>query len=247
MVFYCGNFQYHKSRKKYGVMKMVNVLIVEDVEDVQKMLAELFQAEGYQVFSAYDGLQATKFFREQQIDIVLLDIMLPYKSGDVLVKEFRETSTVPIMMLSAKDLVSTKIDCIRLGADDYLTKPFDLGEVLVRVEALLRRTKQQMPTILRYGELTLDDVAKRVALNGNEVLLTAKEFALLHLFLQHPDKVFTKANLFESAWKEAYFGDDSIIKTHMSNLRHKLKLHSTTDYIETLRGIGYRLRKIDVK
>lgn len=226
---------------------MVKMLIVEDVEDVQQMLVELFESEGYQVFSAYDGLQATQLFAQQAIDIVLLDIMLPYKSGDVLVKEFRETSNVPIMMLSAKDLVSTKIDCIRLGADDYLTKPFDLGEVLVRVEALLRRTKPQLPTILHYGELTLDDVAKRVELNGQEVLLTAKEFALLHLFMQHPDKVFTKANLFESAWGETYFGDDSIIKTHMSNLRHKLKLHSTTDYIETLRGIGYRLRKINAK
>ena len=226
---------------------MVNVLIVEDIEDVQQMLVELFESEGYQVFSAYDGLQATKLFQEHLIDIVLLDIMLPYKSGDVLLKEFRQVSDVPIFMLSAKDLVSTKIDCIRLGADDYLTKPFDLGEVLVRVEALLRRTKPQLPAVIRYGELTLDDTTKRIEVNNQEVGLTAKEFALLHLFLQHPDKVFTKANLFESVWQEAYFGDDSIIKTHMSNLRQKLKLHSASDYIETLRGIGYRLRKIDGK
>lgn len=221
----------------------MNVLIVEDVEDVQQMLVELFESEGYRVFSAYDGLEASKLFHEQRIDIVLLDIMLPYKSGDQLVQEFRQTSNVPILMLSAKDLVSTKIELLRLGADDYLTKPFDLGELLVRVEALLRRAKPQQAAVIQYGEITLADEAKRVEVNGEALMLTAKEFALLHLFLQYPDKVFTKANLFESVWQEVYLGDDSIIKTHVSNLRQKLKLHSSIDYIETLRGIGYRLRK----
>ncbi|WP_156995934.1 response regulator transcription factor [Paenibacillus stellifer] len=229
---------------------MIHLLIVEDVEDVHSILVELFLSEGYNVHSAYDGLEAAKIFREEAIDLVLLDIMLPYKSGDELVKEFRQTSNVPIMMLSAKDLVSTKIDLLRLGADDYLTKPFDLGEVLVRVEALLRRSQPTgaIAGIIRHGPIVLDNEAKRVMLNGEAINLTAKEFALLHLFLQHPAKVFTKANLFESVWQESFYGDESIIKTHLSNLRNKLKQAGLqADYIETIRGIGYRLKKSDEK
>ncbi|WP_336045914.1 response regulator transcription factor [Solibacillus ferritrahens] len=224
---------------------MTNLLIVEDVEDVHKMLVELFETEGYNVYSAFDGLEASKQFQAHDIDIVLLDIMLPYKSGDELVKEFRQTSNVPIMMLSAKDLVSTKIDLLRLGADDYLTKPFDLGEVLVRVEALLRRAQPSMAVhSLQYGPLTMDDMAKRVTVEGNEVTLTAKEYALLKLMLEQPSKVFTKVNLYESVWGEPYFGDDASIKTHMSNIRLKLKATApSADLIETLRGIGYRLKK----
>ncbi|MER1999510.1 MAG: response regulator transcription factor [Lysinibacillus sp.] len=228
---------------------MTNILIVEDIEDVHKMLVELFRSEGYFVFSAYDGVQASKLFQQHKIDVVLLDIMLPYKSGDELVKEFRQTSNVPIMMLSAKDLVSTKIDLLRLGADDYLTKPFDLGEVLVRVETLLRRAKPHaIEQLLTYGPVVMDDVAKRVTIDEQEITLTAKEYALLKLMLEHPDKVFTKANLYETVWGEPYFGDDASIKTHMSNIRIKLKnASSTADLIETLRGIGYRLKKLDVK
>lgn len=224
---------------------MNNILIVEDVEDVHNILVELFKSEGFTVFSAFDGLQASELFKQHTIDIVLLDIMLPYKSGDELVKEFRQISNVPIMMLSAKDLVSTKIDLLRLGADDYLTKPFDVGEVLVRVETLLRRSKpQQSVQTLQFGVVTMDDVSKRVLIGQQEITLTAKEYALLKLMLEHPDKVFTKANFYETVWEEPYFGDDASIKTHMSNIRIKLKnASSQADIIETLRGIGYRLKK----
>lgn len=224
---------------------MNNILIVEDVEDVHNILVELFKSEDFTVFSAFDGLQASELFKQHSIDIVLLDIMLPYKSGDELVKEFRQISNVPIMMLSAKDLVSTKIDLLRLGADDYLTKPFDVGEVLVRVETLLRRSKpKQSVQTLQFGVVTMDDVSKRVLIDQQEITLTAKEYALLKLMLEHPDKVFTKANLYETVWEEPYFGDDASIKTHMSNIRIKLKNASPqADIIETLRGIGYRLKK----
>ncbi|MFF5995126.1 response regulator transcription factor [Lysinibacillus sp. KU-BSD001] len=225
---------------------MVKILIVEDVEDVNAMLKELFTTSGYQVFCAFDGLQAQQIFMQESIDLVLLDIMLPYKSGDELLKEIRTISDVPVLMISAKDLVSTKIDLLRLGADDYITKPFDLGEVLARAEAALRRankTKLQ-PKKLLFKGIELDDEAKRVYIDGQEVVLTATEYALLSLFLHHQEKVFTKANLYESVWHEDYLGDDHIIKTHISNLRNKLKsINPETDYIETIRGLGYRLNQ----
>lgn len=223
----------------------MNILIVEDHEDVNAMLTELFEQAGYQVTTAMDGLEGTQAFMRNAFDIVLLDIMLPYKSGDELLKEIRNISDVPVVMISAKDLVSTKIDLLRLGADDYITKPFDLGEVLARVESILRRIHKLVPPIkqLHYKDLLLDDVAKRVTISGEEVMLTAKEYLLLELFMSNQDKVFTKANLYETIWQEDYLGDEHIIKTHISNLRNKLKdKHPPADYIETLRGLGYRLR-----
>ncbi|MEO4052528.1 response regulator transcription factor [Solibacillus sp. CAU 1738] len=225
---------------------MVNILIVEDHEDVNAMLTELFEQAGYQVTSAMNGLEGYQLFMRETFDIVLLDIMLPFKSGDELLKDIRVNSNVPVVMISAKDLVSTKIDLLRLGADDYITKPFDLGEVLARIESILRRIHKQVWPIkqLQYKDVILDDDSKRVTVNGGEVILTAKEYMLLKLFMENQDKVFTKANLYESIWHVEYFGDEHIIKTHVSNLRQKLKaLNPQADYIETLRGLGYRLRK----
>ncbi len=123
-------------------MIILRILMVEDHEDVNAMLTELFEQADYQVTSAMDGVEGYRAFLQNEFDIVLLDIMLPYKSGDELLKEIRAISDVPVVMISAKDLVSTKIDLLRLGADDYITKPFDLGEVLARIESILRRVKK---------------------------------------------------------------------------------------------------------
>nr|WP_232733115.1 response regulator transcription factor [Lysinibacillus xylanilyticus] len=226
-------------------MIVLRILMVEDHEDVNAMLTELFEQADFQVTSAMDGIEGHRAFLQNEFDIVLLDIMLPYKSGDELLKDIRAISDVPVVMISAKDLVSTKIDLLRLGADDYITKPFDLGEVLARIESVLRRVKKQATPMkqLQFKDIILDDVAKRVTVNGEEVLLTAKEYLLLELFMTNQEKVFTKANLFESIWQEEYLGDEHIIKIHISNLRHKLKTKNPqADYIETLRGLGYRLR-----
>lgn len=122
----------------------MKILIVEDHEDVNAMLTELFEQAGYQVTNAMDGVEGFKVFMRNEFDIVLLDIMLPYKSGDELLKEIRAISDVPVVMISAKDLVSTKIDLLRLGADDFITKPFDLGEVLARIESILRRINKKL-------------------------------------------------------------------------------------------------------
>lgn len=222
------------------------ILIVEDNEDVNAMLSKTLQEVGYETDSAFNGMEGMQKLRQNEYDIILLDIMLPYKSGDEILRELRTFSSTPVIILSAKDLVGTKIDLLKLGADDYITKPFDLGEVVARIESTLRRCERQKEQNQRYEykDLVLDAGSKRVIVAGVELDLTAKEFKILELLLLHPSKVYTKANLYETIWEETYLGDDNAVKTHISNLRSKLKkINPQEEYIETVWGLGYRLHK----
>lgn len=225
---------------------MDKILIVEDSKDVNTMLAEVLVHEGYEIFSAYTGTDGLEKIKAQEYDLILLDIMLPYKSGDEILKEVRKFSDVPIIIISAKDMTCTKIDLLKMGADDYITKPFDLDEVVARVETNLRRshTHGQAEKIFRYKDMVLDDNSKRITVNNTELDLTTKECQVLGLLIKNRGKVFTKANLYETIWKDTYLGDDNTIKTHISNLRSKLKMaNSNYEYIETVWGLGYRLYK----
>ncbi|UVI30236.1 response regulator transcription factor [Paenibacillus spongiae] len=225
---------------------MNTILIIEDHEDVNLMLAQALTDAGYTVKSAYSGTDGLMEIRNHSYDLILLDIMLPYKSGDEILKETRRFSDVPVIMISAKDVVGTKIDLLQLGADDYITKPFDLGEVVARVESNLRRAHKQLQNdkVFRYKDLALDSNTKRVTANAVELELTATEYLILELLLKHSGKVFTKSNLYESVWKEEYIGDDNAVKTHISNLRNKLKrANPDEEYVETVWGLGYRLYK----
>lgn len=225
---------------------MDTILIVEDNKDVSLMLAEALTDAGYKVKSAYTGIEGINEIKNQVHDLILLDIMLPYKSGDEILKEMRRFSDIPVIMISAKDMVGTKIELLKLGADDYITKPFDLGEVVARVESNLRRSNKQIQEskVFRYKDILLDDSTKRVSVNGTEMELTAKEYMILEMLIKHRGKVFTKANLYEAIWEEEYLGDDNTIKTHISNLRNKLKkVNANEQYIETVWGLGYRLYK----
>jgi Response regulators consisting of a CheY-like receiver domain and a winged-helix DNA-binding domain len=225
---------------------MDNILIIEDNEDVNRMLARALTDAGYRVTTCYTGADGIAEIRSNAYDLILLDLMLPYKSGDEVLKEARQWTDVPVIVVSAKDMVGTKIDLLRLGADDYITKPFDLGEVAARVESNLRRAHKHKreSALYRYKDLTLDDAAKRVTVRGAELELTAKEYGILELLVKQGGKVYTKANLYESVWQEEYLGDDNAVKTHMSNLRHKLKkANPDEEYIETVWGLGYRLCK----
>ncbi len=225
---------------------MSTLLIIEDNRDVNHLIRETLAREGYKVISAFDGLTGSKMLAAGDFDLVILDLMLPFKSGDEIVKELRGFSDVPVIILSAKDTVFTKIDLLKLGADDYMTKPFDLGELAARAAAQLRRyhRAEKAEEIYTYKDMQLDSKIKRVLVNGREADLTAKEYYILELMLQNRDKVFSKANLYESIWKEEYLGDDNAVKTHISNLRSKLKkCNPSADYIETVWGLGYRLCK----
>lgn len=223
---------------------MERILIIEDEKDVNQLLAQNLQNNGYETVSVWDGLDGVRQLRNQHFDMVLLDLMLPYKSGDEILKEIRKDCDIPVIVISAKDLVGTKIDLLTLGADDYITKPFDLGEVTARVISNLRRyhMKDQKKQ-LSYKELTLDTESKTLTVNGAELELTAKEYGIIELLLQSPNKVFSRAYLYETVWGYEYLGDENVIKTHISNLRTKMKTHSETEYIETVWGLGYRLAK----
>ena len=219
------------------------LLLVEDDNEIRDLLCTFLTDNGYQTDTAVNGMDGLKKALSMEYDLILLDIMLPYKSGDQVLKELRERSNAPVIVLSAKDMVQTKIDVIRIGADDYVTKPFDLGEVLVRIEALLRRSGRRSDDteILTHKNLSLHVKEGRAFLNGKELSLTVKEYAILQLLLSNPNKIFSRSNIFDSLWEDSGNYDDNAVKVHMSNLRSKLAAQDTEEYIETVWGMGYRL------
>ena len=256
----------------------LRILIVEDDREIRKLLSDYLTENGYEVISVGDGSAASKIMKEQVFSIVLMDLMLPYRSGDELIKELREYSNTPVIVLSAKSMTETRLEVLRVGADDYIIKPFELDEVLVRIEVVLRRshgtavgltnsnstgvdsgkgvdTKPGDGTGLSNltgikisssdGRLVCYPEENRVVYDGNNLTLTAKEMALLELFLGYPEKTFTKANLYEAVWNDVYYYEDNTINVHISNLRSKLKKQTGKDYIETVWGIGYRLKGQD--
>ena len=219
------------------------ILLVEDDNEIRELLCTFLSENGYETETAANGMEGLKKALGTEYDLVLLDIMLPYKSGDQVLKELRERSNVPVIVLSAKDMVQTKIDIIRIGADDYVTKPFDLGEVLVRMEALLRRSGRRSDNteILRHKNLSLHVKEGRAFLKGKELSLTVKEYAILQLLLSNPNKIFSRSNIFDSLWEDGGNYDDNAVKVHMSNLRSKLAALDSEEYVETVWGMGYRL------
>lgn len=225
---------------------MARVLIVEDNRDVNALLAEALSDEGHDVVSAHDGVQGRAALAHDDVDVVVLDLMLPYVSGSTLLAEIRAAGDVPVIVLSAKDAVWSKIDLLRLGADDYVTKPFDLGEVSARVDSLLRRARRAHApeSRLTHRDLVLDTASRRVSVGGHELVLTATEHRILELLMTTPGRVLSKAAIYEDVWNEPYLGDDNALKTHISNLRAKLRTANPDAlYLDTVWGLGYRMAR----
>ena len=227
---------------------MKKILIVEDDKEINRLICEYLSSQGYETLSALNGLDAVRIVRERSgLSLIILDLMLPFQSGDMVLEKIREFSDIPVIVVSAKSDTRSKIDLMRMGADDYVTKPFDLDELLVRAEAVLRRYegnvgKTEEASMLTYKNLTLDISAGIATVCGKALSLTGKEFAILELMLKNPTKLWSKANLFESVWGENFITDDNTVKVHMSNIRSKLKkLDPDNEYIETVWGMGYRL------
>ena len=222
------------------------ILIIEDDKEISNMLTEFLGQNGFSTTAVHNGPDGLNRAASDEFSLILLDIMLPYKSGDEVLKELRKVSDVPVIILSAKGLTQNKIELLTLGADDYLTKPFDLWELLARIHANIKRHSGKTTlTVIAYGALLINTENKTVTASGRQINLTSKEYALLELMLKNPNKVFSKQNLYESVWEETYAYDNDTINTHISNVRKKLKDADNTDYIETVWGIGYKLKSLD--
>ncbi|UNK15863.1 response regulator transcription factor [Paenibacillus sp. N3/727] len=224
-----------------------NILVVEDDVDINRLLGTLLNKQGHQTESAFSGSEAKLLLSMRDYDLILLDLMLPGISGEELIKDIRSHSYVPVIIISAKGDMKDKIDLLKSGADDYITKPFDKEEVLARVEAQLRRYKnfssvEQTAKQLIYQDLVLDIASRTAKVAGNPMTLTSKEFELLTILLQFPGKVFTREDLYQAVWQEKYAIEDNTINVHMSNLRSKLSKNAPDrSYIETVWGIGFKM------
>lgn len=227
----------------------MKILLVEDDVEISEMLKNFLMTENFEVVTAYDGESACEKFFVDEYSIVLLDLMIPKISGMEVMKTIRASSTVPIMILSAKDTDSDKTLGLGLGADDYVTKPFSVTEVLARIKANIRRNTQytaavaaEEEEILTKGELVLNLNAYSVMKNGKKVELTAKEFEILKLLMKNPKKVYTKEQLYSQIWNDAYMGDENAVNVHISRLRNKIEDNPRDpDYVVTVWGIGYKL------
>lgn len=231
-------------------MNGYNILVIEDDNSIQRLLTDFLEGEGYIVGQAYSGTEALLLFKQKTWDLVLLDLMLPGRNGQEVLTELRKTSAVPVIILTAREDTASKIDALKSGADDFISKPFDLEELAARIESNLRRTykystpsSNQKPGILTFKDITLDADSRIAKVSGQELLLTGTEFSILEIMMKFPEKVFSKANLFESIRGEFFLSDENTINVHISNLRNKLSKHSSCEYIQTVWGIGYKLCK----
>lgn len=225
----------------------INILVVEDDNDINQLLCKIIKKSNYNPQPAYSGTEAMLYLNQQKWDLVLLDLMLPGMSGEEILAEIAARGQTPVIIISAKGEQQTKVENLRAGADDFITKPFDVEEVSARIDSVLRRYRRTSAVsdqkILSFKDIEMDLDSKTVTVNGTELSLTAREYRILVLLLSSPKKVFSKANLFESVWDEPYHGDDNTINVHMSNLRHKLsQANPDVEYIETIWGMGYRLK-----
>ena len=226
---------------------MYNILVCDDEKDIVSALTIYLTTAGYQVFPAYDGTEALDLLRREDIHLVLLDIMMPKLDGIAALTRLREASNVPVILLTAKSEDTDKIQGLNLGADDYVTKPFNPVEVLARVKSQLRRYLQLgggtvRPTALRLGGIALDDRTKEVTLDGDPVSLTPREYDILHLLMGSPGSVFSPKRIYRAVWGEEPFGVENAVAVHIRHLREKLEIDpSDPRYIKVVWGQGYKM------
>lgn len=232
-------------------MDKYRILLVEDDTEISDMLRSYLATENYEVDCASDGQEACDRFDKDSFDLVMLDLMIPKVSGMSVMKHIRRKSFVPIIILSAKDTESDKTLGLGLGADDYITKPFSVVEVLARIKAALRRTKHydsavpESAATLQAGDLIMHLTDYRVEKRGEAIELTSKEFETLKLLMQNPKKVYTKAQIYALVWNDVYLGDENAVNVHISRLRNKIEDDSRNPrYVTTVWGIGYKFGEV---
>lgn len=231
-------------------MKYV-ILIADDEAEIRDLLKLYLENSGYDVREAADGLEALEVLEKEHVDLAVLDVMMPRMNGLHVLKKIRETSNIPVLAFSAKDADSDKILGLNLGADDYLTKPFNPLEAVARIQSNIRRFyslgghdgKMESETAnLKVRDLTLDTESCVLYREKEPIELSSVEYRIMYMFMEHPGKVFTKGQIFQAGWNEEYMDDDNNVMVCISKLRAKLS-NDGSKYIKTVRGLGYRLEK----
>lgn len=224
---------------------MAAILIIEDDVHINNLLREALEQEGYQCIQAFSGSEGNLVLEKGGFDLVLLDLMLPGMPGEKVLLEIRQKGQIPVIVLTAKEELDSKVDMLLAGADDYILKPFEIREVLARIQVQLRKSGNVgQKTVLEHKGLRLDKEEHQISVNGIILTgITRQEFQILELFLTWPKKVFGKEEIFEAAWQEPFMGETKAIDVHISNIRKKLRAVSDVNYIETVWGIGYKLTK----
>ncbi len=229
-------------------MRITNILIADDEKDIRDLIKISLEENGYTVLTAQNGKEAWEIFTAQEVHLAILDVMMPVMDGFNLLRKMREQSTIPVIFLTARADEMDKVLGLGLGADDYLVKPFSIAELVARVGAQLRRNheylsgKEKSGVCISYGNLSIDKEKCCAFKNGEPLELGAKEYKLLLYFIEHPEKVFTKRQLYQAVWGEDYYYDDNTVMVHISRIRNRIEDDpQKPEYLKTIRGIGYKL------
>lgn len=230
---------------------VAKILIVDDEERIRKLLKLYLTKEGYVTHEAEDGLSAIEMILTEEFDLVLLDIMLPGMSGLEVVEKVRKTNEIPILMITARGEENHRVEGLQVGADDYIVKPFSPREVMLRVAAILKRTRIEEPEtiVISHPNLEIHPESRLILAEGDPITLTPKEFDLFLYLVKNPEKIFTRETLLKEVWRYDYFGDLRTVDTHIKRLREKLqrKSYQVSKMIVTVWGTGYKFSPIEVE
>ncbi|CEK29938.1 DNA-binding response regulator [[Clostridium] sordellii] len=224
-----------------------NILVVEDDVDINNLITKTLEKHDYKVTQAFSGSEALLQLSISEFKLILLDLMLPGMSGEDIINKTREKKEIPIIVISAKTSLQDKVNVLNIGADDYIIKPFELEEVIARVNSLLRRYKKyeiNTPSneVYKFKNIMLEEETRKVKVKEKEIHLTGYEFDILSILIKHPNRVYSRESLYEQVWKNGYYGEDNSVNVHISNIRKKIKsVSEDEDYIKTVWGIGFKL------
>lgn len=230
---------------------MYNILVCDDDKEIVKAIEIYLAKEGYNVFKAYDGNECLEILQKNKVQLVILDIMMPKKDGIETINEIREKYSIPVIMLSAKSEDEDKIKGLDMGADDYVTKPFNPQELIARVNSLLRRytklgsaVEAEEENIFRVGDLEIDDNLKQVKINDQEIKLTPTEYKILKFLTENKGKVYSINQIYENIWAEDCYGAENIIAVHIRHIREKIEINpKEPKYLKVIWGVGYKIEK----
>ena len=224
-----------------------HILVVEDDVDINNLISKTLEKQQYKITQAFSGSEALLQLSISEYSLILLDLMLPGISGEEIIKKIRNEKEMPIIVISAKTSLKDKVNVLNIGADDYITKPFESEEIIARVNSNLRRyrkykTETMLDKVYKFKNIILDEESREVKVNDTDIHLTGYEFDILSILIKNPDKVYSRESLYEQVWKNGYYGEDNSVNVHISNIRKKIKsVSKDEEYIKTVWGIGFKL------